>query len=505
MAQSVTIGGTFFVYLLAMLAIGWIAYGRTRGPADFILGGRTVGSWVAALSAGASDMSGWLLLGLPGYAYLAGLQSLWLSLGLLAGTWANWRLLAARLRVYSEAAGNALTLPEYFERRFHERSGVLRAICALFILFFFVFYTSSGLVAAGKLFESVFGLPYVWAVAAGVTTIVVYTSVGGFLAVAWTDVVQALLMVGALLLVPVTALQGLGGVAAGLTAVRAVNPELLGAFTDAKGAGLGLIPVVSLLAWGLGYFGQPHILARFMAIDSVTSVPRARRIAVTWAALTLAGATLVGLSGVAYMPGALSGADSEKIFILLVGSLFHPMIAGICLAAVLAAIMSTADSQLLVASSALTQDLYKTLWRRQACDTELVRAGRLAVLGVALLAFLLALDPGSKVLDLVAYAWAGFGAAFGPPLILSLYWRRMSGAGAAAGILVGALTVVIWKQLAGGIFDLYEMVPGFLLSMLATLGASWAWPPDPAVVAELDRLGNEAQHLSAHAPGAPAS
>jgi len=504
MAQPIIIGGTFFVYLLAMLAIGWVAYRRTRGVGDFILGGRTLGSGVAALSAGASDMSGWLLLGLPGYAYLSGLQSLWLTLGLLAGTWANWRLLAARLRVYTAAAGDALTLPEFFERRFHDRSGALRAISALFILLFFVFYTSSGLVAAGKLFESVFGLSYVWAVAAGVAAIVVYTSMGGFLAVAWTDVVQALLMAGALLVVPIAAFGVLGGPGPGLAAIRALDPALLDAFTDAKGAELGLIPVLSLLAWGLGYFGQPHILARFKAIDSANSVPRARHIGVTWAALTLGGATLVGLSGAAYMPGALSGADSEKIFILMVGSLFHPLVAGICLAAALAAIMSTADSQLLVASSALTQDLYKTLWRRQADEAELVRAGRLAVLGVALLAFLLALDPNSKVLELVAYAWAGLGAAFGPALILSLYWRGMSRAGAVAGILTGALTVVIWKQRAGGIFDLYEMVPGFMLSVLATIGASWAWPPNAAVAAELDRIKNEVPHRPARASDASA-
>ncbi len=490
MSQTAVIGGTFFVYLVAMLAIGWVAYRRTSGFGDFILGGRRLGSWAAALSAGASDMSGWLLLGLPGYAYVAGLQSLWLSLGLLAGTWANWTFLARRLRVYTAAAGDALTLPEYFEHRFHDRSGTLRAISAVFILLFFVFYTSSGLVAAGKLFASVFGMPYIWAVTAGVATIVIYTSAGGFLAVCWTDVVQALLMAVALLAAPIAAFKALGGLGPGLDAIRAVNPHLLDPFTDPQGQGIGVVTAISLLAWGLGYFGQPHILARFKAISSARSVPLARRIGVTWAALTLGGATLVGLSGAAYFPGTLAGPDSEKVFILLVGALFHPLVAGICLAAVLAAIMSTADSQMLVASSAFTQDLYKKLLRREATEPELVRTGRIAVLAVAVLAFLLALNPASKVLELVAYAWAGFGAAFGPPLILSLYWRGMSRPGAAAGITTGALTVVIWKQFHGGIFDLYEMVPGCILATLITVLISLVWRPEKAIAAELDRIGS---------------
>jgi sodium/proline symporter len=247
--------------------------------------------------------------------------------------------------------------------------------------------------------------------------------------------------------------------------------------------------VTSLLAWGLGYFGQPHILARFQAISSAQSVPRARRIGVTWAALSLAGASLVGLSGTAYFPATLAGPDAEKVFILLVRTLFNPLIAGFCLAAVLAAIMSTASSQMLVASAAFTQDLYKKLFRRDAQEAELVRTGRIAVLAVAFLALLLALDPESKVLELVAYAWAGFGAAFGPPLILSLYWRGMSRAGAAAGITTGALTVVIWKQFHGGIFDVYEMVPGCIQATLITVLVSLVWRPEKATAAELDRIG----------------
>ncbi len=459
--RQLMIGLTFVAYLLLMLGIGFIAWRRTRTLADFVLGGRRLGSWVAALSASASDMSGWLLLGLPGYAYLSGLESIWLAGGLLLGTWLNWRFVAARLRVYSEQAGNALTLPEYLANRFHDQSGLIRAVSASFILLFFLFYTSSGLVAGGKLFESVFGLPYVWAVTAGALTIILYTAFGGFLAVSWTDLVQGLLMAAALVAVPLMVL-GYGDSAVDLSSIPA---NLLDPFTDKQGQPLGWIAIVSLLAWGLGYFGQPHILARFKAVQSVRLIPRARRIAVTWVALTLTAACLVGLSGISMFQTPL--ADPEKVFIHLVDLLFHPLIAGICLAAILAAVMSTADSQLLVASSAFTGDLYQTLFRKQASDRELVIVGRLAVLGIALAAFILALDPQSRVLDLVAYAWAGFGAAFGPAIVLSLYWTGMTRLGALGGILAGGITVVVWKQLEGGIFDLYEILPGILASCIA--------------------------------------
>lgn len=460
--RQLLIGTTFLFYLLVMLGIGVTAWRRTRDLSDFILGGRHLGSWVTALSASASDMSGWLLLGLPGYAYLSGLESVWLAGGLLLGTWLNWRLVAARLRRYSERFGNALTLPEYLSNRFDDSSGLIRIVSAIFILLFFLFYTSSGLVAGGKLFESVFGLPYIWAVAVGTLTIILYTAFGGFLAVSWTDLVQGLLMAAALVAVPLMAMGVTGSTALTPSDLASIAPELLDPFTDREGEALGWIAIVSLLAWGLGYFGQPHILARFKAVESVDLIPRARMIAVTWVALTLTASCLVGLAGIFAFDTPL--ADPEKVFIELVDLLFHPLVAGICLAAILAAIMSTADSQLLVASSAFTGDLYKTLLRREADDKELVIVGRVAVLVIALAAFILAMNPESKVLDLVAYAWAGFGAAFGPAIILSLYWKPMTRLGALSGIISGGVTVVIWKQLEGGIFELYEIVPGILLS-----------------------------------------
>jgi sodium/proline symporter len=465
--NPILIALTFAVYFAVVGLIGWYAYRRTRDLSDFILGGRRLGSGVAALSASASDMSGWLLLGLPGFAYAAGLESLWLAGGLLLGTWVNWRLVAQRLRVFSQAYGNALTLPEYLANRFDDRVGWLRGIAALFILLFFLLYTSAGLVAGGKLFQSVFGLPYFWAVTLGVLSIIIYTAVGGFLAVSWTDVLQGLLMAVALVAVPLVAFSQIGDANLAIEVIKVSNPNLLNPFTHADGSALGLIGILSLAAWGLGYFGRPHILARFQAISRPEKVPMARWIAVSWVAITLTGATLTGLAGILVIEQPLQAEARETVFILLVDLLFHPLIAGLLLAAILAAIMSTADSQLLVSSSTFTEDLYRTLLRRKAGPRELVRVGRITVIMIALVAFWLALDPEAMVLDLVAYAWAGFGAAFGPALVLSLYWPRMTGLGALAGILVGGLTVLGWRQLQGGLFDLYEIVPGILLATLA--------------------------------------
>lgn len=488
---------TFAGYFAAVLVIGWYAYRRTSTISDFVLGGRRLGSGVAALSASASDMSGWLLLGLPGLAYAAGLQSLWLAGGLLLGTWLNWRLMAARLRVFTEVFGDSLTLPEYFANRFGDPSGLLRGIAAFFILLFFLIYTSSGLVAGGKLFEAVFGLPYVWAVAAGTLVILLYTAVGGFLAVSWTDVLQGLLMAAALVAVPLFALARMGGLDASLDSIAAVNPQLFDPLTAADGRPLGVIAAVSLCAWGLGYFGQPHILARFQGIRSARAVPRARRIAVTWVLITMTGAILTGLVGGPLLDPPLAGDDREKVFIHLVDLLFHPWMAGLCLAAILAAVMSTADSQLLVASSAFTEDFYRRALRPGATPGELVLVGRLSVLALAGFAFLLAMDPKAMVLDLVAYAWAGFGAAFGPALLLSLCWPRMTGRGALAGILAGGLTVVAWKHLEGGIFELYELVPGFLFGALAAWGTSLLdRPPDATRAHALRRALDQCRRTS---------
>jgi sodium/proline symporter len=482
---------TFFVYLVLMLGIGIWAYRSTKSSSGYFLGGRSLGPWPAALSAGASDMSGWLLLGLPGFAFASGVEAFWLAGGLLAGTWLNWLLVAKRLRTYSYSANDSLTIPEFFANRFGDRRHLLQAISAFFILLFFLFYTSAGLVAGGKLFETVFGLDYETAVIVGTVFVVSYTLFGGFLAVSWTDLVQGLLMAAALLVVPVAAIQSDGGIGAMMTTIRETRPELLTLWSDNAGKPLTVIAIISLAAWGLGYFGQPHILARFAGIRSNRDVPTARRIAVSWTALSMGGAILVGLAGFAYIETNAGGelADAETIFMVLVDALFHPVIAGILLAAILAAIMSTADSQLLVSSSALAEDFYRQLLRKQASQGEVVLIGRLAVVLLAVVALMLAFDPDSSVLGLVSYAWAGFGAAFGPVLLMSLYWRRMNWAGALAGVLTGGVVVVIWKQLEGGLFDLYEIVPGFLLGLAAVVVASLvSAPPSMDIRKGFDRF-----------------
>lgn len=423
--NSFAITTTFIAYLAMMLAIGVIAYKRTASSSDYFLGGRSLGPWPAALSAGASDMSGWLLLGLPGYAYAAGIEAFWLAGGLLVGTWLNWLICAKRLRTYSITT-DALTLPEYLSRRFNDSSKVIQVVSAFFILLFFLFYTSSGLVAGGKLFETVFGLDYTIAVIIGTVCVVSYTLFGGFLAVSWTDLVQGLLMAAALMIVPVIGMQGgLGQLTADL---EAINPELLTLWNDAKGQPLSAIAIISLVAWGLGYFGQPHILARFKASRTNKDLTTARRIAVVWSGLSMIGALLVGVVGLVYITntGGDVLADGEKIFMLLVNALFHPVIAGILLAAILAAIMSTADSQLLVSSSALAEDFYKQIINKDATSEQVVMVGRVGVVLLSVIALVLAMTPDSSVLGLVSYAWAGFGAAFGPAILLSLYWAGMN-------------------------------------------------------------------------------
>lgn len=460
---------TMVLYMGICLGLGVIAWRRTRTLGDFILGGRSLGSWVTALSAQATDMSGWLLMGLPGLAYASGFDSVWLLLGLAVGTWLNWRWVAAPLREATARFGDALTLPDYFERRFDDHSRSLRSLTAAFILVFFVFYTSSGFVAAGRLFEALFGLPYVEAMLWGSAVMLAYTFLGGFLAVSWSDVLQGSLMFVALVMVAVLGLALVGGPGETLARLEALDPALLDPFAADGGETLGAIGILSLLAWGLGYAGQPHILARFMAAKSAAHITVARRVAMVWVVVVMVAAVLVGLTGRLVLPQPLTGTDTEKVFIVMSTMFLHPVLAGVCLAGVMAAVMSTAAAQLLVASSAFAQDLYRGILRREAGRAESLWAGRLAVLGIAVLAFLLALDPDSTVLGLVSWAWAGFGAAFGPAIILSLYWPRMTRAGALAGIIVGGATVILWKQLAplGGLFALYELLPGFVLSMLA--------------------------------------
>ncbi len=459
---------TFLFYIVAMTAIGLIAYRATTNFSDYILGGRRLGSFVTALSAGASDMSGWLLMGLPGAIYLSGLSEMWIAIGLIIGAWLNWLLVAGRLRVHTEVQHNALTLPDYFSNRFNDQKKILRVVSAVIILVFFAIYCASGMVAGARLFESMFGLSYSTALWISAVATIGYVFIGGFLAVSWTDTIQASLMIFALLLTPIVTLMAFADMSQVTLALEVARPHA----TDVMGH-LEWVAILSLLAWGLGYFGQPHILVRFMAADSVKSIPNARRIGMTWMILCLGGAVAAGFFGIAYFQqhpelAGVVNANPETVFMELTKILFNPWVAGIVLAAILAAVMSTLSCQLLVCSSTLTEDFYKSFLRKNASQQELVWVGRLMVLMIALLAIWMAGNPESKVLGLVAYAWAGFGAAFGPLIILSLFWRRMTLNGALAGMIVGAVMVILWKNVWGAT-GVYEIIPGFILSFASII------------------------------------
>lgn len=462
---------TFLFYIVAMIAIGLMAYRATSNFSDYILGGRRLGSFVTALSAGASDMSGWLLMGLPGAIYLSGLSEMWIAIGLIIGAWLNWLLVAGRLRVHTEVQHNALTLPDYFSNRFNDQKKILRIVSAFVILIFFAIYCASGMVAGARLFESMFGISYSTALWISAVATISYVFIGGFLAVSWTDTIQAGLMIFALLLTPLVVILSFSDLSQISIALDAARPHA----TDVLG-NLSFVAIISLLAWGLGYFGQPHILVRFMAADSVKSIPNARRIGMTWMILCLGGAVAAGFFGIAYFQqhpelAAVVNANPETVFMELTKILFNPWVAGIVLAAILAAVMSTLSCQLLVCSSTLTEDFYKAFLRKNASQKELVWVGRLMVLAIALLAIYMAGNPESKVLGLVAYAWAGFGAAFGPLIILSLFWKRMTLNGALAGMVVGAVMVIVWKNVWGDT-GLYEIVPGFICSLIAIVVVS---------------------------------
>ncbi|MEI7221570.1 sodium/proline symporter PutP [Pectobacterium carotovorum] len=455
---------TFLVYIFGMVLIGLFAYRATNNFGDYILGGRRMGSVVTALSAGASDMSGWLLMGLPGAIFISGISESWIAIGLTLGAYLNWKWVAGRLRVHTEINHNALTLPDYFTHRFEDNSKLLRVISALVILIFFTIYCASGVVAGARLFESTFGMSYGTALWAGAAATIAYTFIGGFLAVSWTDTVQASLMIFALILTPVMVILSLGGIDSSLMVIEAKNPANLDMFK-----GLNVVAIISLMGWGLGYFGQPHILARFMAADSHHTIHSARRISMTWMILCLAGAVTVGFFGIAYFNNNPDQAgnvtqNSERVFIELSMLLFNPWVAGVLLSAILAAVMSTLSCQLLVCSSAITEDLYKPFLRKNASQKELVWVGRGMVLLVAIIAIALSLNPENRVLGLVSYAWAGFGAAFGPVILISLLWPRMTRNGALLGMIVGAATVLIWKQYAW--LGLYEIIPGFIFNCL---------------------------------------
>lgn len=481
-------------YLLLMIAIGVYSYRKsTNNSEEFLIGGRKMGAAVTALSAGAADMSGWLLMGVPGAMYFTGLSSAWIAIGLTTGAFLNYIFIAPRLRVYTEVAQNSITLPVFFENRFKDKSQLLRIISAIFILVFFTLYTSAGMVSGGKLFESAFGLDYTTGLIATSFVVVLYTFLGGFLAVSLTDFVQGTIMVLALVIVPIVVMYEIGGVGETFALIESKGPTYLDLFT-----GTTTISILSLLAWGLGYCGQPHILVRFMAIGDAKDLKKARTIGMTWMIFTVAGALLVGLVGIAYMmkfdPTTMakfdgSKTEAETIFIYFSRVLFHPLIAGFLLTAILAAVMSTISSQLLVTSSSLTEDIYKAFVNKKATPGQLLKASRLSVLIVAVIAVLLSLDPKDSILNLVGNAWAGFGSAFGPLIVLSLLWKKTTWQGALVGMLVGGTTVLFWVYLDHPFKDWYEIIPGFISSLLSIIVVSlFTYKPNAVIEKEFDEV-----------------
>jgi len=479
------------IYMAGMLGIGYYSYKRTTSLSDYMLGGRNLGPAVTALSAGASDMSGWLMLGLPGAMFSQGISAGWIVIGLTLGAYCNWLYVAPRLRTYTELANNSITIPEYLGNRFGDTSRILRIVSGLVIIVFFTFYVSSGLVSGAVLFQNSFNVDYnigLWIVGG---VVVAYTLFGGFLAVSLTDFVQGLIMVLALVMVPIFTIRATGGLEYSFTTIQSINPAYLDFFK-----GTTVLGIISLFGWGLGYFGQPHIIIRFMAITSIKEVAKARRIGMLWMIFSVVGAMFTGLIAIAYFANmGLTLADPETVFLELGKLLFHPIITGFLLAAILAAIMSTISSQLLVTSSSLTEDLY-TLFRRNAKDKELIFVGRLCVLLVAIVAILIAYGRSDTILGLVGYAWAGFGASFGPVILLSLYWKRMNKWGALAGMIAGSSTVIIWTRIPLLKNALYELVPGFFVCLIAIVVISLLTAkPSEKIQAEFEQCKLDTNHV----------
>ena len=517
--------GSFAGYLALMLAIGFFFSRKQESLGDYYLGGRKMNKWVVALSAQASDMSGWLLMGLPGAIYVGGFSEAWIGIGLLIGTYLNWKIVAHRLRRYSQACGDSITIPDFICNRFRDKTGISRILAALIILVFFTFYTASGFVSCAKLFTTTFGVPehiaalggmsgYTLCLWIGAVVVVSYTLMGGYMAVCWTDFVQGALMFIAIVIVPAIVVCNAGGFASTVDALNEINPYLQSLFTNAStGKAAGFIGLASCMAWGLGYFGMPHILVRFMSIDNPAEVKGSRRIAMSWVTISLGAAVVIGLVFHLFLKQrgltlADVGGDPEKCFMIMINGIFSSgfiarVFAGILLSAIMAAIMSTADSQLLVSASSFTNDFYKIVLKKNASNRELLFVSRFAVGAVALVAIVLAMNTQSEffkvVMTMVSFAWGGFGASFGPLILLSLFWRRGNLVGAVSGMLVGATTCFVWKfapfadaareASPDSIFHLYELAPGFLFAFVVTVVVSLLTPkPSKEITDEFDSV-----------------
>lgn len=479
---------SFISYLLVIAAIALVAWHVTNTLSDFVLGGRQLGGPVAALSAGASDMSAWLLLGLPGAVFVYGLNQIWLPIGLTIGAYLSWRIIAKPLRVFSEVANDSLTVPAFLDNRFKDKSASIRVMLAIATLVFFAFYTASGLVGGAMLLQR-FGLSYEQGLLLGTTIIVAYTFIGGFLAVSWTDFFQGTLMFLCLMVVPFVASHEFGGWEKVLHFIQETSAHKINATYK-----FDTLLFINLFSWGIGYLGQPHILVRYMAVRTTKDIATARRICVSWMSLSMLGAVLTGFVGIAYF--YQHDIDPESVFIVFSQSLFAPWISGALFAAILSSIMCAIDSQMLASSSALTEDLYHRFFRKQAKQKELVRVGRIGIIVIAIVAMALALHPSTTILNLVAFAWAGLASTFGPSVVGALFWRRMTAKGCVLGILLGAGTVIAWKlkSLSMEMFGLYEIIPGFFFGSLGVIiGSLLDKKPEKDIVEQFDEAWKQIQ------------
>ncbi|WP_072523769.1 sodium/proline symporter PutP [Clostridium sp. Marseille-P3244] len=514
MGDTLQILTAMIIYMAAVIILGVTFAKRANQSSDaYFLGGRSLGPWVTAMSAEASDMSGWLLMGLPGVAYWCGIaDAAWTAIGLAVGTYINWLIVSKRLRRYSEKAGNAITLPEYFSNRFHEKRKVIMTISALFILIFFTVYAASCLVTCGKLFSTLFDLPYIPMMIVGAVFVLIYMIIGGFLAESASDFMQAVVMIIALGVIVIVGTEAAGGLSSVIenaksipgfleffgmatpqTAADGVQQVAAGQPVFGAAAPYGILSVVSMLAWGLGYFGMPQVLLRFMAIRRESELTRSRRIATVWVLISLTIAVFIGVVGRSLYPTALlTSSEAENVFILLSTNLLPPLIAGFVMAGILAATISSSDSYLLIAASAFAKNIYQGLFRKKASDKEVLNISRVTLLLIAVIAIVIALDENSVIFTIVSFAWAGFGATFGPLMLFSLFWKRTTRAGAIAGMIGGGVMVFVWNLLVrplGGVWDIYELLPAFVFSSICIVTVSLLTPkPSEEIQREFDEV-----------------
>ena len=496
------------IYMTAVIAIGiFCARRANKNSSEYFLGGRSLGPWVTAMSAEASDMSGWLLMGLPGVAYWCGISdAIWTAIGLAVGTYLNWLVVSKRLRRYSERAGESITLPEFFSNRFHENRKVIMSIAAIFILIFFTVYASSCFVTCGKLFSTLFGAPYLTMMILGAVFVLLYTILGGFLAESVSDFMQAIVMIIALSVVVIIGTTSAGGLGAvidnaksipgffdffGIATPKTVDgvQEVINGVPQFGEAGTyGLLSIASCMAWGLGYFGMPQVLLRFMAIRSEKELTRSRRIATVWVVISLGVAVFIGIVGRSLFPAELlTSPDAENIFIVLSTNLLPPLLAGFVMAGILAATISSSDSYLLIAASALAKNVYQGICKKNATDKQVMWVSRITLLVISIIAMIIASNENSVIFTIVSFAWAGFGAVFGPLMLMSLFWKRTTRIGAIAGMLSGGIMVFVWKLLVrplGGLWNIYELLPAFIISCIFIVIVSLVTAPPSAEIQE---------------------